>query len=67
MVDIWEVFLVAYKLHFDHIIAKPILDNGEDFKAYCKHKTEFSFDVLGDTGMRQLKKGDYSGNLFYLR
>jgi len=45
-------------LHFDHIIAKPILDKEEDFKAYCQHKTEFSFDVLGDTGMRQLKKGD---------
>ena len=26
--------------HFDHIIAKAILDKDEDFKQYCDHQTE---------------------------
>jgi len=44
--------------HFDHIIAKAILDKDEDFKQYCNHQTEFAFDVLGDAEMKNLKKGD---------
>ena len=45
-------------VHYDHIIAKAILDKEEDFKVYCDHQTEFSFDVLGDHEMKELKKGD---------
>ena len=44
--------------HFDHIIAKPVLDKDEDFKLYCNHQTEFEFDLLGDSNMRSLVKGD---------
>ncbi len=44
--------------HFDHIIAKAILDKDEDFKKYADHQTEYVFDVLGDNEMRNLKKGD---------
>ena len=44
--------------HFDHIISKAVLDKEEDFKQYCNHKTEFVFDVLGDSEMKNLKKGD---------
>ena len=44
--------------HFDHIISKAVLDKDEDFKLYCDHKTEFVFDVLGDTEMKNIKKGD---------
>jgi bifunctional glutamyl/prolyl-tRNA synthetase len=44
--------------HFDHIIAKAVLDKDEDFKQYCEHQTEFVFDVLGDNEMRNIKKGD---------
>ena len=45
-------------MHYDHIIAKAILDKEEDFKSYCDHKTEYSFDVLGDHEIKNLKKGD---------
>lgn len=44
--------------HFDHIISKAVLDKDEDFKSYCEHKTEFEFDLLGDSEMKSLKKGD---------
>lgn len=44
--------------HFDHIIAKAVLDKEEDFKQYCDHKTEFEFELLGDSEMKSLRKGD---------
>jgi bifunctional glutamyl/prolyl-tRNA synthetase len=44
--------------HFDHIIAKSVLDKDEDFKLYCDHKTEFVFVVMGDMGLKEVKKGD---------
>ncbi len=44
--------------HFDHIISKAVLDKDEDFKSYCTHQTEFEFDLLGDSEMKNLKKGD---------
>ena len=35
-------FTPVVAIHYDHIIAKAVLDKDDDFKQYCNHKTQVS-------------------------
>ncbi|CAH0551913.1 unnamed protein product [Brassicogethes aeneus] len=45
-------------VYFEHIISKPLLGKDEDFKDYIGHQTRREVQMLGDPGLKNLKKGD---------
>ena len=38
--------------HFDHIIAKAVLDKEEDFKQYTTHQTEVKPSIINATNIK---------------
>ncbi|XP_063690578.1 bifunctional glutamate/proline--tRNA ligase-like isoform X2 [Bolinopsis microptera] len=48
----------AVAVHYDNIISKAVLGKEEDFKSFIGHQTVFETELIGDSCLGSLKKGD---------
>ncbi|CAF2867862.1 unnamed protein product [Rotaria sp. Silwood2] len=45
-------------IHYDNIMTKPKLDEGDTFEDYVNYASKNEYDIIGEPEMAQLKKGD---------
>lgn len=45
-------------IYYDHLISKPVLGKDEDFKNFLNDNTKIVVEMLGDSLLANLKKGD---------
>lgn len=45
-------------MYYDHLVSKPVLGKDDDFKHFLNENTKVAVEMLGDTLLSNLKKGD---------
>ena len=46
-------------VHFKNIISKGVLEKDDDFKDFVNKDSRAEFDLVGDSALKELKKGDF--------
>lgn len=56
--DTIPILVPVLCVYFDHLISKPVLAKDDDFKNYLTEKSRWELQMIGDSELKDLKKGE---------